>query len=76
MNLTEVLHDGSPWLVLVCVLMFAGIVIGLFTDRGSGIGSHPFTKAGTGGQLASDLPPESLGRPEFEPVLKRRRRDS
>lgn len=76
MNLSEVLHDGSPWLVLVCLLMFAGIVIGLFTERGSGIGSHPFTKAGTGGQLASDLPAESLGRPEFERVLQRRPRHS
>ena len=69
MNLSEALHDGSPWVVLVCVLMLVGVVIALFTERGSGITRHPYTKAASGGALASDLPEEALGRAELEPLL-------
>jgi hypothetical protein len=67
--LIQALHDGSPWLLLACLTLFAGVVIGLFTEQGSGIASHPFTKPSTGGALASDLPPESIGRAGLEPTL-------
>lgn len=71
MYLHEVLHDGSLWFLLACLAILAGTVLGLFTDRGSGIAHHPYTKAGLGGELASDLPPESIGRAELEPLLWR-----
>jgi glycosyltransferase involved in cell wall biosynthesis len=32
------LNDGSPWLLVACMLMLAGIVVGLYTDRERG---HP-----------------------------------
>jgi len=69
MYLTHALHDGSPWLVLACLTTLVGVVMGVFTERGSGIAVHPYTRAEDGGELASDLPAESIGRPEFEPVL-------
>jgi hypothetical protein len=37
-----------------------------------GISSHPYSNPYLGGQLASDLPPESLGRAEIEPLLRPR----
>ena len=67
--LTTALHNGSPWLLLACLMILAGVVIGLFTEAGSGIASHPFTRPNGGGELASDLPPASIGRAEFEPIL-------
>jgi hypothetical protein len=63
------LTDGSPWLLLVCLLMFIGVVIGLYTEQGSGIAHHPYTSPHDGGELGSDLPPESLGRAALEPTL-------
>ena len=74
MYLTHALHDGSLWLLLACFTMLAGVIVGLFTRAGSGIDSHPYTKADLGGALASDLPPESIGRPELEPTLWGHRR--
>ena len=74
MNLSEALQNGSPWVVLVCVLMFVGVAVALFTERGSGITRHPYTKAADGGALASDLPAEALGRAELEPLLWGHRR--
>jgi hypothetical protein len=71
--LTRALHDGSLWLVLVCVLMFAGVVVGLYTRTGSEISSHPYSNPEDGGEMASDLPPESMGREELEPRLWPRR---
>jgi hypothetical protein len=71
---SSVLNNGSLWLLLACLLVLAGVVIGLFTRRGSEIGEHPYSKPELGGELGSDLPPESIGRPEFEPVLWHRRR--
>jgi hypothetical protein len=65
------LNDGSPWLLLVCLLLFIGVVLGLYTEAGSGISNHPYTSPHDGGELASDLPPESLGRAAVEPILWR-----
>jgi hypothetical protein len=71
--LTITLHDGSPWVVLACLVVIAGVIAGLFTEAGSGIATHPYSNPYIGGQLASDLPPESLGRAALEPILRRRR---
>jgi hypothetical protein len=67
------LHDGSLLFVLACLVLLAGVVVGLFTKAGSGISHHPYTRPDLGGQLAADLPPESIGRAELEPRLWRRR---
>lgn len=71
--LDTALHDGSPWLVLVCLLMFVGVSVGLYTRSGSGISSHPYEKAGDGGDLGTDMPPEATGREELETILEPRR---
>jgi len=72
MSLHHALHDGSLWLVIVCLATLAGVVIGSYTDRGSGIARHPYTKPDLGGELAADLPAEAIGRAELEPRLWRR----
>jgi hypothetical protein len=71
--LGSALHDGTPWVILVCVLLFAGVAVGLFTRSGSEISSHPYSDPKDGGEMGSDLPPESMGREELEPVLWPRR---
>ena len=71
--LTTALHDGTPWVILACVLMFAGVVVGLFTRSGSEISAHPYSDANDGGEMGSDLPQESMGRAELEPLLWPRR---
>jgi hypothetical protein len=67
------LSDGSLWIVLVCLVLVAGVVIGLYTRLGSGISSHPYSKVHGSGELGTDLPDESIGRAELEPLLWRRR---
>ena len=74
MTLTHMLHDGSGWLLLASLAMVVGVIVGLYTEAGSGIASHPYTRANGSGELASDLPPESIGRAEIEPLLWRHRR--
>ena len=69
MTIYHMLHDGSGWLLLACLVMTVGVVVGLYTEAGSGIASHPYTRANGSGELASDLPPESIGRAELEPLL-------
>jgi hypothetical protein len=71
--LTTALHDGTPWIILVCLLGFAGVVVGVYTRSGSGINAHPYTDAKDGGEMGSDLPEESMGREELEPLLWPRR---
>jgi hypothetical protein len=39
------------------------------TVSGSGIARHPYVNPEEGGELATDLPPASIGRPELEPLL-------
>jgi putative drug exporter of the RND superfamily len=58
--------------LLACLILLAGVVVGLFTEAGSGISHHPYTKPDLGGELAADLPPESIGRAELESWLRRR----
>jgi hypothetical protein len=44
--LTTALHDGSGWVILACLTLFVGVVVGLYTPRGSEISSHPYAKGG------------------------------
>jgi len=71
--LNTALHDGTPWLALTCLVMFAGVVVGFYTRTGSGINAHPYEKGGNGGELGTDMPPEATGREELEAVLWPRR---
>jgi hypothetical protein len=71
--LDTALHDGSPWVVLACLVVFVGVVVGLYTRSGSGISSHPYEKAGDGGDLGTDMPSEATGREELETILWPRR---
>jgi hypothetical protein len=71
--LDTALHDGTPWVVLACLVVFAGVVVGLYTRNGSGINSHPYEHAGDGGDLGTDMPPETTGREELETILWPRR---
>ena len=71
MYFPDVLQNGSPEFLLG---VFA-LVVGLVQSQGvtdSGIDRHPYARASDGGELASDLPPESIGRPQLEPLLWRR----
>jgi hypothetical protein len=70
------LNDGSLWLLLVCVLMFIGVVIGCYTEGGSGIARHPYDSPHGAGELASDMPPESIGRAQLEPLLWRHAKEA
>ena len=66
--LDTALHDGTPWLVLACVVLLVGVA-GLYTRSGSGISSHPYEKGGDGGDLGTDMPPQATGREELETIL-------
>lgn len=69
MFLQTALHNGSPEFVFAVLMLLTALVMSE-TSRGSGIARHPYGKP-DGGELASDLPPESIGRPEIEPLLRR-----
>jgi hypothetical protein len=72
--LTTALHNGSLWLVLACLMVFLGVVLGLYTRGGSEIAPHPYAKGGDGGDdLGTDMPSEATGREEIEPHLWPRR---
>ena len=71
--LTTALHNGSLWLVLACLMVLVGVVLGLYTRSGSEIAPHPYAKGGDGGDLGTDMPPEATGREEIEPHLWPRR---
>jgi hypothetical protein len=71
--LTHALHDGSVWLVVACMAVLVGVVIGLYTRSGSEISSHPYAKGRDGGDLGTDMPSEATGREQLEPVLWPRR---
>jgi hypothetical protein len=71
--LSSALHDGSPWLLLACVMVFAGVVIGLYTRSGREISSHPYARHGNSGELGTDLPSQITGREELEARLWPRR---
>ena len=66
-------HDGSVWLIVACLTVFAGVVVGLYTRSGSEISTHPYAKVGDGSAPGTDMPSEATGREEIEPVLWPRR---
>ena len=66
-------HDGSLWVVGSCIVLFVGVVVGLYARSGMAINSHPYEKPADGGELAADLPAEATGREEFETMLLPRR---
>jgi hypothetical protein len=71
--LTTALHDGSVWLIVACVTVLVGVVVGLYTRSGSEISAHPYAKVGDGSAVGTDMPSEATGREEIEPVLWPRR---
>ena len=44
--LTTALLDGSGWVILACLTLFVGVVVGLYTRSGSEISSHPYAQGG------------------------------
>lgn len=58
------LAGGSWILLLVMVLMLAGVIIGFYTRRGSGIASHP--SDGGDGAPGAKGPGEESGKDEGE----------
>jgi hypothetical protein len=70
MFFAQALHNGSPDLMLAVLALLAALVMTQAVS-GSGIAQHRYVKPEDGGELASDLPPESIGRPEIEPLLLR-----
>jgi hypothetical protein len=69
----DVLTDGNPeFLAGIAAVLVALVQSQTVAD--SGIDRHPYARTADGGELASDLPPESIGRPELEPLLWTRQR--
>ena len=68
MYVPDALQHGNPEFLLGVVALLAGLVQSQ-SVAGSGIGRHAYARASDGGELASDLPPESIGRAELEPLL-------
>jgi hypothetical protein len=64
--------DGNPEFLLGVVALIAGLVQSQSMGDGA-VSRHLYAKANDGGELASDLPPESIGRDELEPLLWVRR---
>jgi hypothetical protein len=71
--LTTAWHDGSVWLIVACLTVLVGVVVGLYTRIGSEISAHPYAKVGDGSAVATDMPSEATGREEIEPALWPRR---
>ena len=67
--LSSALNNGSLWAILACLVVFAGVVLGMYTRSGSEISSHPYAKGGDGGELGTDPPSGASGREELEPLL-------
>ena len=71
--LTNAWHDGSVWLIVACLAVLVGVVVGLYTRSGSEISDHPYAKVGDGSAVGTDMPSEATGREEIEAVLSPRR---
>jgi hypothetical protein len=63
---------GSSWLLIAGVVVLAAVVA-LWTRGGAAIESHLYSKPNGSGELGSDMPRESIGRDELEPLLWPRR---
>jgi hypothetical protein len=74
--LETALHDGSPWVLLACFVVFAGVVVGFYGRGAMDINPHPHPceKPGDGTDLGTDMPAEATGREELEAILWPRRR--
>jgi hypothetical protein len=66
------LQHGNPEVLLGIAVLLVGLVQGQSAPT-SDISRHPYARASDGGELASDLPAESIGRAEMEPLLWSRR---
>jgi S1-C subfamily serine protease len=66
--LDAALHHGSLEFLLVVVALLVALVMNQ-TVAGSGIARPPYAKPQDAGELASDLPPELIGRAQIEPLL-------
>jgi hypothetical protein len=64
---------GPGWLLLACLVVLVGVVMGLYTRSGSEIASHPYAKGGNRGDLGTDMHSAASGRVEIEPHLWPRR---
>jgi uncharacterized membrane protein len=59
---------GGSWVILgVCIFMFVGVVIGYYTEKGSGIHARPYGKV-YGGAPGAFGPGEVSGRDSRERV--------
>lgn len=72
MYFPDALQHGNPEFLLGVAALLVGLVQSQSVP-GSGISRHPYARPDDGGELASDLPAESIGRPEVEPLLWSRR---
>jgi|tagenome__1003787_1003787.scaffolds.fasta_scaffold20176162_2 hypothetical protein len=63
---------GNTWLLIACLVVL-GAAVAIWTRGGAAIDSHPYSKPNGSGELGSDMPPESIGREEIEPILWPRR---
>jgi hypothetical protein len=43
-------HDGSLWVVCSCIVLFIGVVGGLYARSGMAISFHPYDKPADGGE--------------------------
>jgi hypothetical protein len=68
MYFPDVLQHGNPEFLAGIAVLLAGLISSQSTT-GSGISRHPYARASDGGELASDLPRESIGRAQLEPLL-------
>ena len=65
--------NANSWLLLACLVVLAAVVAVLWAGGGTAIGPHPYSKPNGSGELGSDMPTESIGRDELEPLLWPRR---
>jgi hypothetical protein len=68
MYFPDALHHGNPEFLVGVLVLLVGLVQSQ-SAADDGIGRHPYARASDGGELASDLPPEAIGRAELEPLL-------
>jgi hypothetical protein len=61
------------WLIVACLAILVGVVLGLYTRSGSEISEHPYDKVADGSAVGTDMPSEATGREEIEPLLWPRR---
>jgi hypothetical protein len=72
MYFPDALQHGNPEFLFGVVALIAGLVQSQSMGGGA-ISRHPYARSSDGGELASDLPPESIGRAQLEPLLWVRR---